>query len=76
MRSPIKIFFALAGLVLLITASAYAGKVELTTYYPSPNGEYSSLQATTTLKVPVVTSTSTPKTVATTTVGEIWVETA
>ncbi len=76
MRFQAKIFFALAGLVLLITASAYAGKVELTTYYPAPNGEYSSLQATTTFKVPVVTSTSTPKTVATTTVGEIWVETA
>ena len=67
--------FVLAALILS-PATLFAGKVELTTYYPSPNGEYSSLQATTTLKVPVVTSTSTPKTVATTTVGEIWVETA
>ena len=26
-------------------SSAHAGKVELTTYYPAPNGEYSRLQA-------------------------------
>jgi len=76
MRFWVKILIVFASFAFLISSSAYAGKVELTTYYPSPNGEYSSLQATTTLKVPVVTSTSTPKTVATTTVGEIWVETA
>lgn len=32
--------------VLLFTSTVYAGKVELTTYYPSPSGEYDRLQST------------------------------
>ena len=31
--------------VFALASSAYAGKVELTTYYPSPSGEYGKLQA-------------------------------
>jgi len=46
MRSPIKIFFALAGFVLLTATNAFAGKVELTTYYPAPTGEYRNLSST------------------------------
>ena len=72
MRFQSKILFAFAGLVLLITASAYAGKVELTTYYPAPNGEYSKLEASNKLKVPVVSPSG--KTVDNTVVGEIWVD--
>ncbi len=37
---------SLIGLSLVIGSFAYAGKVELTTYYPAPNGEYSKLSAT------------------------------
>ena len=66
-----KIFsFALIIFVLVTVPAAFAGKVELTTYYPAPYGEYSELQASTKLKVPVVSSGA--KT--TSTVGEIWVE--
>ena len=41
-----KIF--LCGLIVcafVIAPSAYAGKMELTTYYPAPNGEYDTLQS-------------------------------
>ena len=75
MRFSGKFLFFLTGFALLLTTSAYAGKVELTTYYPAPHGEYQSLEASNKLKVPVVTSTSPAKTVANTAVGEIWVET-
>lgn len=47
-------------------------KVTLTTYYPAPYGEYSELEATDTLKVPVVASGT--KTLSNTEAGEIWVE--
>ncbi len=33
-------------LILAMTPSAYAGKVELTTYYPAPYGEYKTLSTT------------------------------
>ena len=58
--------------VLMAASSAYAGRVELTTYYPAPTGEYKDVKATNTLKVPVVVAGT--KTVANTTPGEIWVE--
>jgi len=32
--------------IFMITPSAYAGKVELTTYYPAPYGEYKTLKST------------------------------
>ena len=39
------ILSSLIVLALAITPSAFAGKVELTTYYPAPYGEYAQLQA-------------------------------
>lgn len=39
-----KIFF-LVLMLIIFTVPVFAGKVELTTYYPSPTGEYDSLQA-------------------------------
>lgn len=32
-------------LACTMTSTAYAGKVELTTYYPAPSGEYDALQS-------------------------------
>ena len=52
----------------VFASGAQAGKVELSTYYPAPNGEYSELQATQTLKVPVKTTAGGVKD------GEIWVD--
>jgi hypothetical protein len=63
---------ALTVLILGGVPSAHAGKMELTTYYPAPYGEYAELQASTKLQVPVVAKNT--KTTANTTVGEIWVE--
>ena len=40
-----KFLFSLTGLVLWVVTNTYAGKIELTTYYPSPAGEYTSLQS-------------------------------
>ena len=57
---------------VVAASSAQAGRVDLTTYYPAPNGEYKDLQASTKLKVPVVTTGT--KQLATTSEGEIWVE--
>ncbi len=54
----------------VLASSAYAGKMELTTLYPAPNGEYKEIKATTTLKVPVKTVTAVSQVKA----GEIWVE--
>ena len=65
---------ALFVLVLAMAPSAQAGKVELTTYYPAPNGEYKDLQASTKLKVPVKTVTNDPTGIAATKEGEIWVQ--
>ncbi len=56
----------------VFASSAYAGKVELTTYYPAPYGEYKEIKTTTTLKAPVAASGV--KTAANTKAGEIWVE--
>jgi hypothetical protein len=63
---------ALTVLILGGVPSAHAGKMELTTYYPAPYGEYAELQASTKLKVPVktVTDATNPQPA----VGEIWVE--
>ena len=38
--------WALAVLMCVLVPSAYAGKVELTTYYPAPTGEYTNLETT------------------------------
>ena len=55
----------------MIASNAYAGKMELTTYYPAPYGEYKDIKASGSLKVPVKTvGTDTTKVTA----GEIWVE--
>jgi len=40
------VLFSLIVWVLLTAPSAYAGKVELTTYYPAPMGEYKTLSTT------------------------------
>lgn len=64
------------GLLLAMIAlapSASAGKVELTTYYPAPYGEYTEVKASNKFKVPVTTAAA-PKTTANTTAGELWVE--
>ncbi len=37
--------YALTVLVLSMATSAYAGKIELTTYYPAPYGEYKDISA-------------------------------
>jgi len=63
--------FVLIVLVLAMAPSAFAGKMELTTYYPAPYGEYKDIKASGSLKVPVKTvGTDTTKVTA----GEIWVE--
>ncbi len=59
---------------VVAASSAQAGKVDLTTYYPAPNGEYKDLQASTKLKVPVKTVTNDPTGIAATKEGEIWVQ--
>ena len=67
-----KIFFCTLGvLIFSIAPFAYAGKMELTTYYPAPNGEYKDIQASGSLKVPVKTVAGDTTKV---TAGEIWVE--
>ena len=60
---------AIVFLILTMAPSAYAGKFELTTYYPAPTGEYASLSASTSFIPPkmtttqrdVITTTSNPK---------------
>jgi len=47
-------------LVIVMAPSAYAGKVELTTYYPSPTGEYSELKSN---KLKVGSNATTPATI-------------
>ena len=54
----------------VFVTSAYAGKMELTTYYPAPYGEYKDLQASNKLKVPVKNVDAQSPLVA----GEIWVQ--
>ena len=41
-----KLSLYLAFLAFIVSANAYAGKVELTTYYPAPYGEYKELTTT------------------------------
>ena len=70
MFKKVFVFFLLTGLTFF-AQTAFAGKVELTTYYPAPTGEYKDLSAANSLKVPVKTvGTDTSKVAA----GEIWVE--
>ena len=67
------LFGVLSVSALVVAASAaYAGKVELTTYFPAPNAEYQELQASKTLTVPDAPLNA--RTVDNTAVGEIWVE--
>lgn len=42
---------SLIAFVLTMAPSIYAGKVELTTYYPAPMGEYQDLKATNSVEV-------------------------
>ena len=37
--------FALLVLTFIFASSAYAGQVQLTTYYPAPSGEYNQLKS-------------------------------
>lgn len=59
-------FSLLLLICVMVPSSAYAGKVELTTYYPAPSGEYASLSASTSFVPPRIaaanrpTATSTP----------------
>ena len=69
-------FWKVLSGVLFISAfvfvsSAYAGKTELTTYYPSPYGEYKDVKASHSFQVPYKTvGTDKTKVKA----GEIWIE--
>ena len=58
--------------IFVAAPSAQAGKVELTTYYPAPYGEYKDVKSTYSLKVPSVASNV--KAINNTVAGEIWVE--
>ena len=55
----------------VFASNAFAGKVELTTYYPAPYGEYKTVKATSSFTVPVKTVAGDTNKV---TSGEIWVE--
>ena len=66
-----EMLLALAILTFLVIPAAYAGKTELTTYYPAPYGEYKDLQASNKLKVPVKPVNGDTNAVIP---GEIWVE--
>ena len=61
----------LAMVAFVLVPNAYAGRVELTTYYPAPYGEYKDLKASNSLKVPIkMVNGDTTKV----TPGEIWIE--
>jgi hypothetical protein len=62
------VVFALA---FVFASNAYAGKVELTTYYPAPYGEYRDVKAAHSFQVPVKPVHGD---VGAVTTGEIWVE--
>lgn len=53
-----------------VAPAAYAGRSELTTYYPAPYGEYQDLEANHSLKMPVKNVDASSPVVA----GEIWVQ--
>ena len=63
------------GVVLILTCflvpAALAGKMEQATRYPSPQGEYSEIQAVNKLKVPLKDVNGSTSNL---TRGEIWVE--
>ena len=59
---------SLTVLILAIVPSAFAGKVELTTYYPAPYGEYKELKASQALLQP----TDTPNTCDSTREGAMY----
>ena len=58
-------------LVCFLVPVAHAGKVELTTYYPAPQGEYQTLQASQALKIPIKRQGNFTGNL---TAGEIWIE--
>ncbi len=67
---------AVLGLLILSAfvsvPSAYAGKVELRTYYPAPNGDYRNFESLNSLTLPKKSADdehTTPQPAA----GEIWV---
>ena len=63
---------ALVMAAFMFVSNAYAGKMELTTYYPSPHGEYKDVKTSGSLTIPAKTvGTDTSKVRA----GEIWFET-
>ena len=71
MFKKISFFFLFVGLTFFVQ-TVFAGKMELTTYYPAPYGEYKDLEASGKLKIPVKTvGTDTSRVRA----GEIWFET-
>ena len=51
----------LAILLVFCGTTAFAGKVELTTYYPAPYGEYKELKATDTLTLGTTASSTVPR---------------
>ena len=74
MFRKVNILFLLAG-VTFFAASAFAGRVELTTYYPAPQGDYNAVQVSQKLKVPyVLTGTKNFDKTTAAMPGEIWVE--
>ena len=65
------VLYGLILSVIILMPTAYAGKMELTTYYPAPYGEYKNLQASQSLRVPIKTVDGDKTKV---TAGEIWIE--
>ncbi len=66
-----KIFSAFLLASFLLGGQAFAGKVEITTYYPAPTGEYQDLETSRKLKIPTKTVGSDATLVNP---GEIWIE--
>ena len=66
-----RMIFSVVFLVsaFVVASAAYAGKAELTTYYPAPYGEYKDIKASNSLQVPVKTVGGDPVNP-----GEIWID--
>ena len=69
LRSVFACFLTIA--IGSFSTAAFAGKMELSTYYPAPDGEYKGAKASHRLTIPLKT-VGTNKTLVKT--GEIWVE--
>ena len=61
-------------LMFIAPPLAHAGKVELTTYYPAPTGEYAALHAANKLKIPEKHVLPGSAEEAALTKGEIWLD--